>query len=312
MEVNEFSARSNGGTELMLRRLHGTLDPALLSRFQIIPSRVRELDPDRIRVLWLHDLLSDETKKLSDPAFRRNFAKIVMVSDWQMNLFATHRDIPYSECRVIRNGIEPIGAHQNPRADDTLNIIYHTAPDRGLDLLLAGYERILQRHERLHLHVFSSLALYGWTHRDAEFENLYEHCRRHPHITYHGAQPNDVVREALKGTHIFAYPSTCSETSCLAAIEAMSASNIVVAPNIGGLVDTCSRWAFSYQWSERNHQHAQTFVDRLSDAITFIRREPEAHCAHVMQQKNYADRFYDWALLAKEWEQLLRELLNEA
>ena len=84
IEVNEISQKSNGGTELMLRGLQMRLDPALVEAFQIIPSRVRELDEKKIRVLWLHDLPGDpESEHLKNGGHER-FHLLVFVSNWQM------------------------------------------------------------------------------------------------------------------------------------------------------------------------------------------------------------------------------------
>ena len=44
MEINELSKNAMGGTELMMSRLHKNVDKELLDKFQIIPSRVRDLD----------------------------------------------------------------------------------------------------------------------------------------------------------------------------------------------------------------------------------------------------------------------------
>ena len=56
VEENEISAEARGGTELISRAMADKIDPELLKEVQIIPSRVCELDPDKIRILHLHDL----------------------------------------------------------------------------------------------------------------------------------------------------------------------------------------------------------------------------------------------------------------
>ena len=59
METNELSKNAMGGTELMLKRVYDGLDNDLLRHFQIIPSRVRELDENIKKILYLHDLPLD-------------------------------------------------------------------------------------------------------------------------------------------------------------------------------------------------------------------------------------------------------------
>ena len=70
-----------GGTELMKYGLHERLPGELLEHFQIICSRVREIDKNRIPILWCHDLAQDnEVAHLKDvKAEDMKFAKLVFV-----------------------------------------------------------------------------------------------------------------------------------------------------------------------------------------------------------------------------------------
>lgn len=84
MEINELSKKAMGGTELMLDRLHSSIDPDILNEFQIIPTRVRELDESRYRILWIHDTCDDpETYHLNNGGYNK-FHKLVFVSYYQM------------------------------------------------------------------------------------------------------------------------------------------------------------------------------------------------------------------------------------
>ena len=56
METNELAQNAKGGTELMQEALYKQLPEDLLQYFQIIPSRVREVDDSKIKIYWLHDL----------------------------------------------------------------------------------------------------------------------------------------------------------------------------------------------------------------------------------------------------------------
>jgi glycosyltransferase involved in cell wall biosynthesis len=309
MEVNELSKNSRGGTELMLERLHGSLPADLLEKFQIIPSRVREIDPDRIPILWLHDLPNDpESQHLRDPELRKRFKSIVAVSDWQMQMYNVMLGLPYRESIVIKNGITPIDIAEK-KFDGTVRIIYHTTPHRGLELLVPVFEEISKRYDNVVLDVFSSFSIYGWSQRDAPYEHLFERCRNHPKINYHGAVPNERIREELKRSHIFAYPSIWPETSCLAAIEAMSAKNIVVCPNYAALPETTSNFANMYQWSEEPNEHASIFYQVLNGTVeNIMQKGPDA--GRLGFQKGYTDSVYNWKdNLSHKWESLLRSLI---
>lgn len=308
MEVNELNKNARGGTELMQERLHSTLPKDLLDKFQIIPSRVREIDPDKKAILWLHDLPNDpESQHLKDPESRKRFSKIVAVSNWQMQLYNLILGVPYSECVVIRNGIKPIDIEEK-EFDGTVRLIYHTTPHRGLEILVPVFEKLCEIHDNVVLDVFSSFSIYGWSERDAPYERLFERCRNHPKINYHGAVPNERIREELKRSHIFAYPSIWPETSCLAAIEAMSAKNLVVCPNYAALPETTAAISPMYQWNENPNDHAQMFFNVLNNTIDNIKQNgPDEN--RLGFQKAYTDSAFNWEHnVSKQWEHLLRQL----
>jgi UDP-glucose:(glucosyl)LPS alpha-1,2-glucosyltransferase len=297
-----------GGTELMNKALVERVDSALLDEFHIIKSRVRKVDTNKKNILWLHDLWADpEAKHLSDPESRKRFTKLVFVSNWQLSTYNMGLGVPYAESTVLRNAIEPIAVDWNEKPDDVINIIYHTTPHRGLDIVYAAVEKLAEMYgNKIHLDVFSSFKAYGWEERDQPYLQLFDNIRNHPQMTYHGFQPNDTVREYLQKAHIFAYPSTWQETSCIAAIEAMSAGCEVVCSNLAALPETTGHWADMYDFNEDIQQHANVFVNRLYGAIE--RRRDDNMQKKLVLQKNWVDNYYNWDLRAAEWTNLLTSL----
>ena len=297
-----------GGTELMNKALVERVDSALLDEFHIIKSRVRKVDTNKKNILWLHDLWADpEAKHLSDPESRKRFTKLVFVSNWQLSTYNMGLGVPYAESTVLRNAIEPITVDWNEKPDDVINIIYHTTPHRGLDIVYAAVEKLAEMYgDKIHLDVFSSFKAYGWEERDQPYLQLFDNIRNHPQMTYHGFQPNDTVREYLQKAHIFAYPSTWQETSCIAAIEAMSAGCEVVCSNLAALPETTGHWADMYDFNEDIQQHANVFVNRLYAAIE--RRRDGNMQKKLVLQKNWVDNYYNWDLRAAEWTNLLTSL----
>ena len=84
-EKNELNRVAKGGTELLMERLYSVFPLELLNKFQIIPSRVRELQEDKIRILYCHDLSEDpESGRALFDNGHTKFHKIVFVSNWQM------------------------------------------------------------------------------------------------------------------------------------------------------------------------------------------------------------------------------------
>jgi len=308
MEKNELNKNARGGTELMQERLHRSIPEEILNKFQIIPSRVRELDSDKKKILWLHDLPHDpESEHLKDPELRKRFDKIVAVSDWQMQLYNLVSGVPYSESIVIKNAIDPVPIEKK-EYHGTVNLIYHTTPHRGLEILIPVFEELCKIHDNIHLDVYSSFSIYGWEQRDEQYKQLFDRCKEHPKITYHGAVSNEEVRDALVKSHIFAYPCVWPETSCLAAIEAMSAMNLVVCPNFAALAETCSNFAMMYQFNENKNLHAVQFAHTLDMAIKTIIKNEGSTYPYLDFQKQYFDYFYSWEKRKGEWLALLQSM----
>ena len=308
---NEVNKNARGGTELMQERLFNSFPKELLNKFQIIPSRVRELEPDKKKILWLHDLPQDpEAAHTSDPDSLARFDKLVAVSNWQAQLFNLINGVPYDKMTVIRNGIEPIKVGPK-QYDGTVRLIYHTTPHRGLEILVPVFKKLCELHDNIHLDVYSSFNVYGWQDADIPYQFLFDECRNHPNITYHGAVSNEKVREALIESHIYAYPCIWRETSCLSVIEAMSAKNVVVCPNLAVLPETCSNFAMMYPFNDDKNAHARQFAHTLNNAINNVNDNYAGLTPYLDFQKQYFDYFFGWEGRKAEWAGLFNQLLEQ-
>ena len=300
---------ANGGTEMMRNQLYSRVDPDLLDKFQIICSRVRWIDPKKPTILWCHDTWDDpESQHLKEEERRARFEKFVFVSNYQLSTYNLALQVPYAQSFVMQNAIDPI--ELKDKNEDQIKLIYHTTPHRGLNVAVAAIMELAKNYgDKIHFDVFSSFEAYGWKDRDKEFEDLFNNIREHPQMTYHGYQPNEKVREALQEAHIFAYPSIWPETSCIAAIEAMSAGCQVVCPNFAALPETTANFATMYQWSEDIQFHANVFANMLNAAIQ--NHYDENTQRKLLYQKNYTDNFYNWDLRANQWTGFLQGLSNQ-
>lgn len=307
-ETNELNVNANGGTEMMQRGLAQRIDPALLDQYQIIPSRVRDIDPDKKTILWCHDMFNDpEVQHLKDGGWQK-FDKLVFVSHWQKSTYELGLGIPPSAGIVLQNAIEPFSDHEKPK--DRINIIYHTTPHRGLELLWPVYEALSKDYgDKIHLDVFSSFEAYGWPQRDEPYQELFQQLKDHEHVTYHGYQPNEVVREALQKAHIFAYPSIWTETSCIAAIEAMAAGCLTVTSSLGALPETCANFAWMTSFDEDGNRHANMHYGLLKAAIDGFWNDDVQ--TNLYNQRAYFNLWYNWQFRARQWEGLLNGLLTQ-
>lgn len=319
--VPEMAKNAKGGTELMQARLEKVLEsrPDLLEHFNFHPSRLRNFDPNKQSIYWVHDLAEDpEVAHLAGGGWKK-FDLIVFVSNWQFQQYQSRFGLDGSNCIILQNGIEPFGnqdVFQTKWQGESaaIRLIYHTTPHRGLEILVPAFISLWEeewKHETIpvQLDVFSSFGVYGWAERDAPYEFLFEQCREHPAINYHGSVENSKVREALMKAHIFAYPSIWPETSCLALIEAMQAHVHCIHPNLGALFETSGGLTCQYPFMTDPQTHYEYFRGLLKQEVSRIRKLPFNSIArNVHRAAEYSERLHNWAEIGRDWIDILDQL----
>lgn len=310
-EENEISKNANGGTEIAKRRLAELIDQELLKNFQIICSRQRTYDPDKIRVFWCHDLPEDpESAKFKQQDFQNNIHKYIFISNWQFQRYQLISGVKYdAKSDVIESGIEPAPQSALIKPDDgKIHIVYTSTPQRGLQILVPVFKFLAEKYPNIHLDVFSSFKIYGWPDADKQFEPLFEEIRQHPQMTYHGVVPNAELKQFLNKSHIFAYPSIWLETSCRAMLEAMSAGLICVHPSFGALPETSGGLNVMYRgdFDDQNH-HCQILVQHLDAAIRMV--TTDQHKNTIAFNKAYVDGRYNINRIVSQWEVMLKDLM---
>jgi glycosyltransferase involved in cell wall biosynthesis len=308
-EENDISRNSQGGTEITKRGIASLVPNELQQHFQVIPSRVRELLDDKIRIYWVHDLPEDpEINHLKDEKSRRRFHKMIFNCNYHLNDCITKLGIPQdNKIDIIETAVEPI-PYVKKELDGTINLIYFSTPQRGLELLVPVFTKLAEKYPNIHLHVFSSWKIYGWEQMDEQFERVYKKIREHPQMTYHGFAPRDAIVAQLQRSHILAYPCIWRETACRVLIESMSAGLMCVHPNYGALADTAGQLTLSYQFMDNHNEHAEIFAYYLDHAIQNVTEEATQN--YLTFVKTYADMRFNLKGIAKKWEQLMTTLLN--
>lgn len=303
--VNKNAA---SGTEQMLRGLEARVDKALLQPFSI-GRAIMLFDPNTTKIYWTHNIppqmgIREVSEGMALHVNNRwkYVDNIVFVSHWQKQRYNDHfkfTEQDQSRFKVLRNAIVPIQEHSKP--DDKIRLIYTSVPERGLELLYDVFEKIAPKYN-IELEVFSSYKIYGIPQTDKVHARVLNKVKSHPKIRYHGTQPNSVIREALQRSHIFAYPSTFLETSCMSLIEAMSAGCICVHSDIAALPETSGGHTQMYGFTRNRAEHADIFQAKLEEAISNIGKD-------MSTQKKFANETYSWDNRVIEWNEYLKGLL---
>src|SRR6478736_893211 len=107
-EENDISKEANGGTEITKRGIASLIPQELQEHFQIIPSRIRELQEDKIRIYWVHDLPEDpEINHLKEAKSRNRFHKIIFNCNYHLNDCILKLGIPQDKkIDIIETAVE--------------------------------------------------------------------------------------------------------------------------------------------------------------------------------------------------------------
>lgn len=300
-----------GGTELIHAKLVGAL-PELTSQVQIMLSRPEHYElENKPRILWLQDLPWDPSSApLKDPSYRTRFNRLVFVSHWQQQQYAQVLGIPYREGTVIKNAVpyrESVLPKRKP--DGKLRFIYTSTPHRGLAILAAAADALLEERQDWELHVYSSFKIYGRDEQDKLYEPLYTKLQENPCVVYHGSQPQSVVRDALDIAHVHVYPSIYPETSCMAVQEALMAGCLSITSNFGALPETCAEWSWMFSYDDRPEVMAQRTYSHMKSALQHY---DDAHVQDTLKiQSAYYQHFYSFETRIDMWRQLLTAVIKE-
>ena len=303
----ELSKNARGGTEMMRDRLLRNVPRTLLEKYAIHLSRPRQLHFDVKNIFWCHDLPDDpENKTLENDGWRK-FDFFVFVSQWQRDGYIEKYKIPYPICAVIPNAIETTHTRRE-KPTDKIRFIYHTTPHRGLTILYPIFEALCKEHDNIELDVFSSFEVYGWKQRDAKFQNVFDRLNAHPKINYHGAVDNSTVLDYLQNrSNIFLYPCVWKETSCIAMIEAMRSSCMVIHPNLGALSETSEGMSVMYDYTEDINRHAKISY-QTTNHILNIEKSNKGFINNTANKEKYAMEKNSINTFKSKWISILENL----
>jgi len=201
-----------------------------------------------------------------------------------------------SKCYVIKNCIDPIEITSKDYSGK-IKMIFHSEPYRGLDRLLMALN-VLDQYQDIELHVFGDLGMNSACGIEMGLENIIrELCAKDSRVILRGRTSNQEVRDFLKEAHIFAYPSTHEEVSCISLMEAMSAGLYCITNSYGALPETGMGLTKIYPFNVNPEKEAQLLAKEIEKAIHTLRSEKFDYLA----QAATANKAFSREERLKEW-----------
>ena len=299
---------SFGGSENQLRFLLKYLSDDSFKDINLILNNADHslLEKDKINILWMHHFVNQkEAQNLNSKDFVDKLDWIVFNSNWNFEKYVYQFKIPENKSIVIRNAIETINFEK--KTNDKINLIYHTTPWRGLELLLKVFKNLNLKN--VELNVCSSTLIYGKKFNDImgkDYKKLFDECKNMQNVNYLSFMDNKKIIDLLKKMHIFSYPSIWPETSCISAIEAMAAGCEVLTTNLGALYETCSPFSTFVNF-DRNFDNLEKKYSKA--LLTCIENYwSEENQDKLKLQRETINKTYSWDVRSVQW----RNFLNEA
>jgi len=299
--------QSKGGTELLHENLVHKLGKNDLQGINLIISHLSQelLKSDQINILWNHHNTDQPPiQAYQNKELLKKIQYFVYVSNWQYEKYRYHFNISENRSLVIKNAIQPIELKEKP---NKIRLIYTSTPWRGLDVLLDAFT--LLGRDDVELDVYSSTIIYGtWFHEQNEkdFKALFQRAESMKNVNYHGYVSNEEIRDALSRSHVFAYPCTWEETSCLTAIEAGMAGLNLVTTNLGALYETINSWGRLVGYDSNKVNLTRKFAFALNRAIDeYWTKETQER---LQEQHIYYKKFYSWDSRISEWRNFLSQI----
>ena len=158
---------------------------------------------------------------------------VICVSQAQKNLFLAE-NFADDKVHIVHNGIDTTLFSPGPAGSrDYTRIVFSGAlvPDKGIQLLIPAFQRLVAEMPQLKLDVYGSAALWG---REPFFDEQ-EVARSVPGITFHGAVSQKVLAESLATAGLSVVPSIWFDPYPLVAMEAQGAGCPVIGFAAGGI-----------------------------------------------------------------------------
>jgi len=248
---------------------------------------------------------------------RKAWASIAFVSEWQREQFCNIYWVDRSKTSVKRNAISPAFAATTParpwfRSGQAPVLVYTSAPYRGLNVLLDAVPVIRSAIPDMRLRVFSGDRTLKVPIENDPYAELYARCKSTEGVEYIGPVAQPALAAELCHAAALAYPSTFPETSCIAAMEAMSAGATILTTRSGAMPETTAGFGHMIEPHEDDEPRlAREFAQMTIDALAAARTDPDRAEAQRTEQIEFARRNYSWQARVIEWESYLADIVRQ-
>jgi UDP-glucose:(glucosyl)LPS alpha-1,2-glucosyltransferase len=185
------------------------------------------------KVLWMHDIATKRGMQRAFDNMAWSIDEVWAVSEWHRQQIHKVTGYPLENIKAARNGIVPVSTIDAPHSDRQL--IYAARPERGLDnLIMPG--GIMDQLPEFNLKV----CMYDHfpEHMRDYYNKIMARMREMPNVEFLGPKPQAELRQIIRDSAAYIYPTQFEETSCILAREAVEQGTPFLTTKVGALPET--------------------------------------------------------------------------
>lgn len=218
--------------------------------------------------------------------------------------------IPAGKMFVSRCGVDLARFNQNvPR--EKAKLIYTSAPNRGLDILLKLFPKIRTEFPDATLHIFygfNYLEAAAQRNKDSALSECIEQIRKsfeQPGVVFRGRVPLGELTQELLSSSLWAYPTYFHENFCISAVEAMAAGVPVVTSDYAALPSTVGDAGILISGDPNTEAYQKRFLEQC----LLMLRDKERWKIYSSRGRERA-KLFPWSSIADEWLEVMRKDLK--
>ena len=268
-------------------------------------SRSALLAPQEAKVMmWLHD---KQKKDHWSPEMLDRVDKFFFLSEYHRKDLP---EIPDEKIFITSNGIRT-SQFIIPEPRDPLRCFYASSPDRGLDVLLEMWPKIMEKVPEAELHTYYGFTktydqLHAKNQGMKEFREQILKDLKKPGVTDHGRIGHEELSKEFLKSSFWLYPTYFTEISCITAMKAQAAGAIPITMTMAALDETVQH-GIKIPYDIRHARAKQFFV---KETVKFLLDQKRAEEIRKPMMSWAKDKF-DWSNVAHQWNELFRKEVAE-
>ena len=263
----------------------------------------------RIRAVWIHD---DSLPGATEMDSSGKVNRWIAVSQTEKEFIERQEKIDPEHWFITNNAYDEDIYNDELRGLEKVpgQLIYCSAPDRGLEHLLDYWEEIKRHAPHASLLVTGSFAL--WGNADEEnarfFSDMYKKALQLDGVRLLGRIPKRELARHQAESEIMVYPSTFDEMYCISAIECLAVGTPIVSTARAAMKErvVTGETGFLIDGHPKDPHYKREFIERILALLD----NPDT-LKKFSQKSIDLSRHENYATLATRWEAEFNRILSE-